>query len=1768
MRKLSKHRTKTFALCVIAVAVAITMAMPQQASAANDVKKPKATNVQYITKEGKRTGIKSFTISPYSYYNISQDQKINADGDRTLKLDDAKLLQIAKSQIFPKWGIIAEGIFRDQANQLVTIEGSGMMSSDYSAKNSFDRHFSTGTVTNGYDYDWSVSDLAQLFAQEKSSQKGKTCWDETRVTGITQINSLDGARTLMGQELRNCSDDNDVSKDDFLGNGYQKNEDKRRLPDLEDSKSGDGFANIVTCVNRAGASGDYDYVTFGLAVYDFDITPVAAENLKYVEEADNDYTDGEGETVTGQNILLGNAGNINKVGISYQKDRTNGTTSYLRNNTTQEVTQSSGLENSVSEESTIGTDDTFEWGMEQEIGLELNMGGFGPGIQTAADPAPCMFPRATLNISNSWHELWSTTKSKSETQSSTKTKTTNTEVTLPGHTIATVEQSLENTKTTENYQQPVILSYKVAVFAMSGDYFNGASGGIENSRYDKQWMSVIFDGSDDPGTSGCYALGSLYNRAVTNQDTQGYDGAKGKYRSWCDKSAWNSSSKINWSDISNTLTRDTRSSHRIELGTGKKATTIKELAAELPLIEKAQMLTSKRESITSNVEQIIPLYSLGSVTMKSGSKEYEMKPEDTLYLDSIDLEGYDTEGAEFYEFDKAWGEWVLLDKDDKIIEDGTDQDELKDEEGKVKAGPVILENEDDTQKVTISSDGEGFQGKQKLKWRLIPNKVVDGKEVADKDTAIVSNVELTRAADSDEYAFMTNGEKENVNSPTITLNVRDTANDIVNFETEGAYKGPMNEKVNLSHVFTANAVDKTGKIRNVPVFWESKGTEGITVDISGEATFSKKGVYKVRPYSYNMNREKVVQLDESEKPVWLEITAQDKAALTSIVMNKPELDEDDTTLSEGTTALGFDLGSYTHFFDQYGDKWTGTEANPLPEVRYGVSPRDGAYIDGENILTVTEPGTYTVSAKAYDESGSDTGIAIKPIRITVTEQDRLASITMDEPALSRSQRTLQDQDDCITVENLKGLLTYYDQRDDEWTGKKPNVTFSIVGEPEDAEIKGGNFYAYAPGTYTIQPSATGYTINSIKIVILEDQHLVLKTEDPGRQYLYADGDTVELELERYINATTGYGGKWKGQVPELKFTLDSATATNAAKIETKTVYDSDDDYVGSDRHYFSTSLPGEYTVHVQPVKASEYSDALDDMLIRVVKGKKVAKIEFRNINEEADPEALTINAEASTYPSIDLSQYLNYYDGYGEQIDPARDHVKIPDCEYTVLSPAVSEDSDPSYELNREVLTAYEPEFFFVKAEMNVTNNDPSGEGEDTILEANTGFMVSDINWLHDFSGEWEITRQPTCTEDGIRVKRCTAGENCINHDKEACSEVITDSIPATGHEWSKYYRFDESDHSLYTVCEVCGEVNEESRTLCHGTLAGGVDSKGRPVPYGDYATCTKTAKYMVSTQNGQEPIEVPALGHHWGSEFEVTKPASCTETGEESIKYVCTRCGEEGETEFYRTIPKVQHEAEPDAWDYYTDDSGHVYKETCEDYGLKIATCKFEGCDEQLYNLISPTGHEWDEGKVVTEATSTKTGLRQYTCTHGCGATKTEVIPATGGQEAVDAAATASTAIAKAGKVNAKAYSAASYKAVKDAASALEKVLANPNATAAQIKAATQKLQKAISALKMNQKLSVKKKTIKVKVKNLKKKARTVKPLTVKGAKTKVTYKGVGVGKKSKKALKINKKTGKIKVKKKTKKGTYKMKVTITAAGSAKYAAAKKTVTVVIKVK
>ena len=244
---------------MLALVLCFTIPLPSGYVSTNEVKadeesgdknKPVATDVHYYPNDDvpitERTGIKSFTLSPYIYYNMSKDSDVNPSGEDTIKLSDEALKRIAVHKIFPKWSIIADKVFRDEADQIVTIEGTGMMKPSGSDSESFDRHFNTNRPgVKGYSYDWTVSDLSEELRRDDYKHKGELCWDEVRTEGISQISSLADARRMMGQSLRNCSDDDNLSVDDFLGNEKQKTSSEYRLPDMDDDTERDGFCNIV-----------------------------------------------------------------------------------------------------------------------------------------------------------------------------------------------------------------------------------------------------------------------------------------------------------------------------------------------------------------------------------------------------------------------------------------------------------------------------------------------------------------------------------------------------------------------------------------------------------------------------------------------------------------------------------------------------------------------------------------------------------------------------------------------------------------------------------------------------------------------------------------------------------------------------------------------------------------------------------------------------------------------------------------------------------------------------------------------------------------------------------------------------------------------------------------------------------------------------------------------------------------------------------------------------------------------------------------------------------------------------------------------------------------------------------------------------------------------------------------------------------------------------------------------------------------------------------
>ena len=308
--------------------------------------------------------------------------------------------------------------------------------------------------------------------------------------------------------------------------------------------------------------------------------------------------------------------------------------------------------------------------------------------------------------------------------------------------------------------------------------------------------------------------------------------------------------------------------------------------------------------------------------------------------------------------------------------------------------------------------------------------------------------------------------------------------------------------------------------------------------------------------------------------------------------------------------------------------------------------------------------------------------------------------------------------------------------------------------------------------------------------------------------------------------------------------------------------------------------------------------------------------------------------------------------------------------------------------------------------------------------------------------GEWEVTKEATCTEAGSQVHTC-----------EKCSYQKTETIPAKGHSYSTDWTSDASGH--WHACGVCGTK---------GDYAGHVLTEWTTTKE---PTCTEPGeeKRSCPTCGYEETKEIAALNHEVGDEWNsdathhwkdcihcgesvidddhnygdwmVTKQPTCTEDGEQ--KHSCQTCGWE-ETE---VIPATSH-TPSDEWSHNATDHWHVCQNCQAEVdkaahtfgqwitvtepgeftpGEKVRTCEVCGFEERAeipgtghvsdeqwhfdgtnhWNLCTDCGnqinveaHDFGEWTVDVPAGCTTGGTEIRTCAT-CGYEQTQTIPATG---------------------------------------------------------------------------------------------------------------------------------------------------------------------------
>ena len=257
--------------------------------------------------------------------------------------------------------------------------------------------------------------------------------------------------------------------------------------------------------------------------------------------------------------------------------------------------------------------------------------------------------------------------------------------------------------------------------------------------------------------------------------------------------------------------------------------------------------------------------------------------------------------------------------------------------------------------------------------------------------------------------------------------------------------------------------------------------------------------------------------------------------------------------------------------------------------------------------------------------------------------------------------------------------------------------------------------------------------------------------------------------------------------------------------------------------------------------------------------------------------------------------------------------------------------------------------------------------GETALISEDTE-IVATYTESHVCEYTEEVTKQPTCTEKGVKTFTCT------------CGASYTEEIDALGHTEAEAVVENkveadcdtEGSYDTVVYCSVCGEeLSRETTTvdaLGHTEAEAVVENEVA-------ATCGADGSYdnvvycaVCKAELDRETVVVPATGEHVYAEETKRVEATCTEDG-----YYVMACGC-GATKT-TTIPATGHtEAEAVVENKVEAD--------CDTEGSYDTVVYCSVCGEELSRettTVDALGHSYDA--VVTAPTYNAQGYTTYTC-------------------------------------------------------------------------------------------------------------------------------------------------------------------------------------------
>ncbi len=235
--------------------------------------------------------------------------------------------------------------------------------------------------------------------------------------------------------------------------------------------------------------------------------------------------------------------------------------------------------------------------------------------------------------------------------------------------------------------------------------------------------------------------------------------------------------------------------------------------------------------------------------------------------------------------------------------------------------------------------------------------------------------------------------------------------------------------------------------------------------------------------------------------------------------------------------------------------------------------------------------------------------------------------------------------------------------------------------------------------------------------------------------------------------------------------------------------------------------------------------------------------------------------------------------------------------------------------------------------------------------------------------GEWEVTKQASCTESGTKVRKCGV-----------CSKTESDTISSLGHNFSTEWTTDKkatciTAGSKSKHCTRCSATSNDTTISASGHTWGEWVTEKKATDKTEGLSARKCSE--CGLKETQTIAKLAADGHtHKFGEWRIIKAATCKEKG--NATRLCSVCKEQEQKDLLATGHQVGEWVEVSA--------------TCTSDGTRERICVI--CNETEKITIKALGHDFENPVVIKEPTDNEKGIKQGKCKR-CGEETTEEIPA-----------------------------------------------------------------------------------------------------------------------------------------------------------------------------